>query len=92
VDCQSCVTFVIDVVGTLGLSIGPNITSNKITLDSTGKPITTGIVRKLPMYCSETLDRPDHALVKEPGTDNGVRFYVAEGSPVNAGPTASFAW
>jgi len=47
VDCQSYVTFVIGVVRTLGLSIDPNITWNEITLESTGEPITTGIVRKL---------------------------------------------
>ena len=47
VDCQSYVTFVIEVVGTLGLSIGSNITWNEITLKSTDEPITTGIVRKL---------------------------------------------
>jgi hypothetical protein len=47
VDCQSYVAFVIEVVGTLGLSIGPNITWNEITLESTDEPITTGIVRKL---------------------------------------------
>ena len=47
VDCQSYVAFVIEVVGTLGLSIGPNITWNEITLKSTDEPITTGIVRKL---------------------------------------------
>ena len=42
VDCQSYVTFVIEVVGTLGVS-----TWNEITLESAGEPITTGIVRKL---------------------------------------------
>jgi hypothetical protein len=47
VDCQSYVAFVIEVVGTLGLSIGPNITWNEITLESTDERITTGIVRKL---------------------------------------------
>ena len=46
-DCQSYLTFVIEVVGTLGLSIGSNITWNEITLKSTDEPITTGIVRKL---------------------------------------------
>ena len=46
VDCQSYVAFVIEVVGTLGLSIGPNITWNEITLERTDEPITTGIVRK----------------------------------------------
>jgi len=38
---------VIEVVGTQGLSIGPNITWNEITLESTDEPIITGIVRKL---------------------------------------------
>jgi hypothetical protein len=42
VDCQSYVAFVIEVVGTLGLSIGPNIAWNEITLESTDEPITTG--------------------------------------------------
>jgi hypothetical protein len=42
VDCQSYIAFVIEVVGTLGLSIGPNITWNEITPD---EPITTGIVQ-----------------------------------------------
>ena len=41
-DCQSYVAFVIEVVGTLGLSIGPNITWNEITLERTDDPITTG--------------------------------------------------
>jgi len=47
VDCQRYVAFVIEVVGNLGLSIGPNITWNEITLESTDEPITTEIVRKL---------------------------------------------
>jgi hypothetical protein len=46
-DCQSYLTFVIEVSGTLGLSIGPNITWNEITPGSIDEPITTGIVRKL---------------------------------------------
>ena len=41
-DCQSYVVFVIEVVGTLGLSIGPNIAWNEITLESTDDLITTG--------------------------------------------------
>jgi hypothetical protein len=44
VDRQSYVAFVIGVVGTLGLSIGPNITWNEITPD---EPITRETVRKL---------------------------------------------
>jgi hypothetical protein len=59
VDRQSYVAFVIEVVATLGLSIGPNITWNEITLESTDEPITTGIVRKLPWlpaYYSGMLD------------------------------------
>jgi hypothetical protein len=48
VDRQSYVAFVIAVVATLGLSIGPNLTWNEITLESNDEPITTGIVRKLP--------------------------------------------
>jgi hypothetical protein len=47
VDCQSYVAFVIEVVGTLGLSIGPKITWSKITRESADEAITTGIVRKL---------------------------------------------
>jgi hypothetical protein len=47
VACQSYVAFVIEVVGTLGLGIGPNIMWDKITLESADEPITTGIVRKL---------------------------------------------
>jgi len=47
VDCQTYIAFVIEVVGTLGLSIGPSITWNEITLERTDEPITTGIVRKL---------------------------------------------
>jgi hypothetical protein len=35
VDRQSYVAFVIEVVATLGLSIGPNITLNEIKLEST---------------------------------------------------------
>ena len=59
VDCQSYVAFVIEFVGALGLSIGPNITWNEITLDeSTDEPITTGIVWSwwLPAYYSGMLD------------------------------------
>jgi len=33
---------VIEVVGNLGLSIGPNITWSEITLESADEPITTG--------------------------------------------------
>jgi hypothetical protein len=46
VDCQSDVAFVIEVVGTLGLSIGPN---NYLERNHTRRdePITQGIVRKL---------------------------------------------
>jgi DNA-binding transcriptional LysR family regulator len=50
---------VIEVVATLGLSIGPNLTWHEITLESTDEPITTGIVRKLPRlpaYYSGMLD------------------------------------
>jgi hypothetical protein len=46
-DCQSYLTFVIEVVGTLGLSTGANITWNEITPGSIDEPITTGIVQKL---------------------------------------------
>jgi hypothetical protein len=55
VDCQSYVAFVIEVVGTLGLSIGPNITWNEITPD---EPITRGSCGSwwLPAYCSGMLD------------------------------------
>ena len=47
VDCQCYAAFVIDVVGTLDLSIGPNIMWNEITLESSDQTITTGIVPKL---------------------------------------------
>jgi hypothetical protein len=47
VDCQSHVAFVIELVGTLGSSIGPNITWNENHTRETDEPITTGIVRKL---------------------------------------------
>ena len=46
VDCQSYVAFVIEVVGTLSLSIGPNITERN-HIESTDEPIITRIVRKL---------------------------------------------
>ena len=42
VDRKSYVAFVIEVVGTPGLNIDPNITWNEITLGSTDEPITTG--------------------------------------------------
>jgi hypothetical protein len=43
VDCQSYVAFVIEVVGTLGLCIGPNITWNEITIESTDEPIKADV-------------------------------------------------
>jgi hypothetical protein len=46
VDRKSYVAFVIEVVSTLTLSIGPNLTWNEITLESNDEPITTGIVQK----------------------------------------------
>ena len=59
VDRKSYVAFVIEVVSTLSLSIGPNLTWNELTLESNDEPITTGIVRKLPWlpaYYSGMLD------------------------------------
>ncbi len=65
-DCQSYVEFVIEVVGTLGLSIGPNITWNEITLDSTDEPITTGDFR--PPFMKHFSDMPmDAANVRQHG-------------------------
>jgi hypothetical protein len=48
VDRKSYLAFVIEVVATLGSSIGPNLTWNEITLESNDEPIAKGIVRKLP--------------------------------------------
>ena len=46
-DCQSYVAFVIEVVGTLYLSIGPNITWNEITIESTDEPIKADVRQRL---------------------------------------------
>jgi hypothetical protein len=54
VDYQSYVAFVIEVVGTLGLSVGPKITWDEITLESTDEPITTRSPRIIP-ECSTAL-------------------------------------
>ena len=40
---ESYVAFVIEVVGTLGLRIGPNITWNEITIESTDEPIKADV-------------------------------------------------
>jgi hypothetical protein len=52
----------------LQATLGPNVTWNEITLESTDEPITTGIVRKLPWlpaYFEKNLDGSDHGAKRE---------------------------
>ena len=67
-DCQSYVAFVIEVVGTLGLRIGPNITWNEVTLDSTDEPITTGDFR--PPFMKHFSDMPMDAAKCPPAWED----------------------